>query len=207
MKLPKINELRYAIKALFSKAMTTKFPFEKHTPFPGFRGRPEPNDEKCIACGACAQVCPSGAIEVIDHAEGNDPKRDVIWHYDLCMYCGQCELLCTTKEGVKLGPEYDLSTFDRSTLSAGVTKELIVCKDCGEIIGPREHLMWLFERLGPLAFGNFNLIYVEQKDMNLTSEIPGELVPPPIQRQDLYRLLCPKCRHIVLDFNQTAKQP
>lgn len=207
MKYPKIRELIEAVKALIKGPYTSKYPYEPHIPFPNFRGRPVPDSKECIACGACAQVCPPGAIEIVNKPGNKPPVREVIWHYDLCIYCGQCERLCTTKKGVKLSNEFDLATDDRKTLFSGVEQELILCEDCGEILAPKAQLLWMIKKLGPLYSGNFNLIYTSQKELRISEDRNTGIVPPPIQRPDLYRILCPKCRHLVLVFNQTGKQP
>ncbi|MHB9155053.1 MAG: 4Fe-4S binding protein [Endomicrobiales bacterium] len=207
MKYPKLRELKEAFRALLKGPYTTRFPKEAHTPMPGFRGKPVPDEKECIACGACAQVCPSRAIEIKDNRGKKPATREVVWHYDLCIFCGQCERLCTTKKGVTLSLEYDLATLDRSTLFSGVEKDLLICEDCGEVIAPRAQLLWLIRKLGPLASGNFNLIYTSQKELDLARDVSSGLTPPPIERADLYRLLCPRCRHLVLAFNQSGKQP
>ncbi|MCX5778031.1 MAG: 4Fe-4S binding protein [Elusimicrobia bacterium] len=206
MKLFKLRELKQAFTALFNKPYTNNFPAQPHIPFPRFRGRPVPSDDACIACGACAEVCPSRAIEVINTVEGNIPSRAVIWHYDLCIFCGQCERLCTTIDGVKLSNEYDLATDDRSTLFARIDKELILCESCRAIIAPRAQLLWLIKRMGALASGNFNLVFEMQKELGLVSRAQPP-TPGFASRQDLYRVLCPHCRHQALIFNQTGKQP
>jgi len=205
MKYPKLREIKEAIKSFFSPAYTGKFPYAPEKTFPGFRGKPEPSDTECIACGACAEVCPARAIEIRQNDETKPPTREVIWHYDICIFCGQCERFCTTEKGVKLSQEYDLATFDRSTLFSKITKELVICEDCGEVIGPRAQLLWLIKKLGPLASGNFNLINTAQEELGITSEAPAVNVQPAANRGDLYRMLCPKCRHLVLVFNQTGK--
>ncbi|MFH1368161.1 MAG: 4Fe-4S binding protein [Elusimicrobiota bacterium] len=207
MKYPKIRELIEAVKALIKGPYTTRYPYEPHTPMPGFRGRPIPDDNECIACGACAEVCPSGAIEVKNTAGNKPPYRSVVWHYDMCIFCGQCERLCTTKKGVKLSLEFDLATTDRSELFQGVEKELVLCEDCGEIIAPKAQLLWMIRKLGPLYSGNFNLIYTSQKELQIAEDLSSGIIPPPVQRTDLFRILCPKCRHMVLVHNQTGKQP
>ncbi|OGS19671.1 MAG: hypothetical protein A2219_05035 [Elusimicrobia bacterium RIFOXYA2_FULL_50_26] len=207
MKYPKLRELKHAVIALIKGPYTSKFPFEPHVPAPGFRGKPVPDTKECIACGACANVCPARAIEIVDRLETNPPQREVIWHYDLCIYCGQCERLCTTEKGVKLSAEFDLATMDRSTLWSKIEKELVICEDCGAIVGAREHLQWLAKKLGPLSSGNINLTYAEQQELNVSHDIKSGLKNADIQRSDLYRVLCPKCRHLVLVFNQTGKQP
>jgi formate hydrogenlyase subunit 6/NADH:ubiquinone oxidoreductase subunit I len=206
MKIFKIRELKEAFTSLFNKAYTNNFPAEPHIQFPRFRGRPVPSDTACIACGACAEVCPARAIEVINTVDGESPSRAMVWHYDLCIFCGQCERLCSTGDGVKLSNEFDLSTFDRSTLFSRVDKELILCESCSTIIAPRAQLQWLVKRMGPLALGNFNLVFEMQKDLGLTTQTQPA-TPGFASRQDLYRILCPHCRHQVLVYNQTGKQP
>lgn len=44
------------------------------------------NNESCVACGACADACPCGAIEVKDVAVVNDD----------CAGCGACVDACPT---------------------------------------------------------------------------------------------------------------
>ncbi len=206
MKYPKLREIKEALKSFFSAPYTNKFPYAPAKTFPGFRGKPEPNDAECIACSACAEVCPARAIEIRQNKNIKPATRQVIWHYDICIFCGQCERLCTTQKGVKLSEEYDLASFDRGTLFSKIEKELVVCEDCGEVIGPKAQLLWLIKKLGPLASGNFNLINTSQKELGIAPADVTDVVPPPTTRGDLYRMLCPKCRHVVLVFNQTGKQ-
>ena len=42
--------------------------------------------EQCTSCGACARVCPVGAIP-LDHPHATD--------YDKCIHCGRCLFVCT----------------------------------------------------------------------------------------------------------------
>jgi ferredoxin len=48
---------------------------------------PTVNADKCTACGACADVCPSDAITVGDIA---------VIDYDKCVECGACVDECPT---------------------------------------------------------------------------------------------------------------
>ena len=87
MRRPKLREIKEALKSFFSPPYTGKFPYAPDKTFPGFRGKPEPDDAECIACGACAEVCPARAIEIRQNMSVKPPVREVIWHYDVCIFC------------------------------------------------------------------------------------------------------------------------
>ncbi len=59
--------------------------------------------EKCVGCGACAKVCPRGAITMVE----NKPVLDS----ELCTLCGKCELYCP--EGIRetVGQEYPVKAL------------------------------------------------------------------------------------------------
>ena len=78
MKLPAFMQprvLKQAVSAVFSPAFTTRFPAEPFIPQDSYRGRPRFNAGECIGCGACAQVCPSKCIDVIDDLDASPPVR------------------------------------------------------------------------------------------------------------------------------------
>ena len=113
MKYPKIRELKEAVKALIKGPYTSTFPYKPHTPAKRFRGKPAYSNEGCIACTACALVCPARAIEFRDIVSKDRATRKMILHLDECHYCGQCSALCTTKDdtppGIKHTIEFDLA--------------------------------------------------------------------------------------------------
>ncbi|MBN1894878.1 4Fe-4S dicluster domain-containing protein [bacterium] len=201
MRYPKLRELREAVKSLFSKPYTTRFPAVPHQPVDGFRGRPKYFEEYCVGCGACAEVCIGSAITVTDpseeeRAEKKGPLfRKLEIHYDMCAFCGNCEAHCITEKGVQLTQEYDLAVFDRKLAADQVQKELVLCDLCGGIVGCRDHLQWTAERLGTLAYGNPSLILTTQKPFLKveTGAKGGEL-----RRPDMMKILCPKCRHEIV---------
>ena len=200
MKYPKLRELKEAIKSLFSRPYTSKFPYQPHEAFDGFRGKPKFFDEYCVGCGACAQVCPGNAITVIDPQEPVKkntpaPVRKVELRYDMCNFCGNCQANCITEKGVQLTKEYDLALFDRKLAVEEIEKELIICDMCGAIVSTKDHLRWLARKLGTLAYGNPTLLLISQREL-----IPVESGEKgkELRRPDILKVLCPKCRHEVM---------
>ncbi len=200
MKYPKLRELREAVKSLFSKPYTTKFPYVPHEPYDGYRGKPKYFEEYCVGCGACAEVCPANAISVIDPEEPLKKgetltKRRIELRYDMCNFCGNCQAHCITEKGIQLTKEYDLALLDRKLAVESIEKELVVCDLCGEVITTKDHLRWLVRRLGTLAYGNPTLLLVSQRELiPVESGVPGE----ELRRPDIFKILCPKCRHEVM---------
>lgn len=198
MRYPKLRELKEAIKAVIKGPYTSKFPFEPHTPPEGSRGKPQYYDEDCVGCGACYEVCPARAIEMEDDVKSHPPMRKLILHYDICIFCGQCQAYCITEKGIQLTTEYDLATFNRKEAMVKQEKELLLCEYCGEVVGAKDHLRYLARKLGPLAYGNPPLILVSQQELKVVQEEKLHPAKPPFKRQNMFRILCPKCRRIVL---------
>jgi formate hydrogenlyase subunit 6/NADH:ubiquinone oxidoreductase subunit I len=195
MRKPKIRELTEAIKVLATGPYTSKFPKESPVLPSAFRGKPEFVEEKCIGCGACAQVCPSHSIEIVDNPSLG--IRRLILHYDSCNFCGQCLLSCSTREGIKYTGEFDLAGFDRSVMTVSVEKELAVCEICGGAAGARDHLQWLSDRLGSLGYANPTLILADMRRLSQAGDTPDRVSDRAIDREDLFRVLCPACRRTV----------
>lgn len=205
MKYPKLRELAEAIRSLFSRPYTTKFPYEPHIPEKRFRGKPKYNKEECVGCGACAIVCPPQCIEIIDDITAQIPIRRLILHYDTCIFCGQCERYCITQKGIKLSQEFDLTILDRSKAVEVQESELLVCENCKSVIGTKDHLRFLARKLGPLAYTQPLMILTVESELGLRPEGLAPLEPSkepvsplPLRRTDMYKLLCPKCRREVL---------
>jgi len=196
MKLPCLLQpriLKQALTALFSKPYTTKYPKEPFEPIPEFRGRPRYTEEECIGCGACAEVCPSKCIDVIDEVEGDKPHRRLVHHVDQCIWCGQCERYCTTKEGIKQTTEYQCIGFKPEDFEDAIEKELLLCETCGCVLAPVDQIRWLAKKLGPLAYTNPTVMLLAGRDLQVVDEgVKSE--GDEVLRQDRIAIQCPKCR-------------
>jgi len=185
--------VKQAIQAVFSPAYTTRFPAEPFEPQDSFRGRPRFNANGCIGCGACAEVCPSKCIDVIDDLDASPPKRTLVQHLDACILCGQCERYCPTQKGIRMSLEWDFAGFAPEDFEERVEKELVMCEVCGDLVAPADQLYWLAERLGAISFANPTLAmftgqrlgYVEQ-GVSSTSDTT--------LRADRMAIQCPKCK-------------
>ncbi len=204
MRYPKLRELKEAIRAFIKGPYTTKFPREPHVPFEAFRGKPEFHKEDCIGCGACVQVCPSGALSFKDTGD----KRILQIRWDICIFCGQCQANCPTEKGIVLSKEFDLATTEkREELRQEIDKELVFCQCCGEIIAPYDQILWVAKKLGPLTYSNPSLMLFYLKSQKLSSEesavsplaggtAGGDRAKPEEEflRADRIKILCPRCR-------------
>jgi hydrogenase-4 component H len=196
MRYPKLRELKEAIKAIFKGPYTTSFPYKPHEPYERFRGRPYFHEKECIGCTACAQVCPTGAIEFSDELVNNRAIRKFTIHWDVCIFCGQCQANCLTEKGIVLSREFDFATTEkREDLKQEIEKELLLCECCGDLIVPPDQYSWVAQKLGPLLFSNASLVLYYLRTLELASQ---EKYPAKEEmefvRSDRMKVLCPRCR-------------
>jgi len=201
MRTPKVREVKEALRSLFSRPYTIRYPYEPVVPPERFRGKAKFFEDECIGCGACAQVCPARAIDVENVVSDGTGRRKLTVHQDHCIFCGQCQRYCTTSEGIKLTNDFETGTYDRTQSISTVEKELVICRECGEVIATVDQIRWVAEKLGPKAFGNMGLALMLSRDLGLASDVsraPGRAM----ERGDNVSILCPRCRREVILYEQ-----
>jgi hydrogenase-4 component H len=188
--LPKIREIGEALRSLFSRAYNNNYPFTKLVPPDGFRGKPQYYEDDCVGCLACYEVCPARAIDYLDDKEKQ--VRLLTHHPDICIFCQQCEKACITEKGIKLTKEFELGTADRRSNISQSKKPLVLCENCGEVVGCLDHLKFLAKKVGPLLYTNPTLLLARHAELKLLEEQRGSDSPHP--RAGHLKLLCPNCR-------------
>ena len=158
-----------------------------------YRGKPEFDIDTCIGCGACVNVCPTEALTQVDDLQANPPVRKITHRYDTCIFCGNCSDNCATETGINLSNEWDLAGLDRESMAETHEYELQLCEKCGALIGTKKHLIWLYEKLGPLAYTNPSLLIAKSGEL---STKPQDVQRPDkdVRTGDFMRILCPKCK-------------
>jgi len=205
LRWPKLRELKEAVIAVISPRFTTRFPAVPCEVPERYRGKPEFDLDECIGCGACVNVCPTEALTQLDDTQSNPPKRKITLRYDTCIFCGNCQDNCTTEKGIYLSRQWDLATLDRGSTVETQEYELQLCEKCGAIIGTKKHLVWLYEKLGPLAYANPSILLAKSGQLlaglsarpETTKQNDSEQQPEKqqaVQPSDFMRILCPKCK-------------
>ena len=201
MRWPKLRELKEAVTVVFSPRFTTRFPKTPCNVPESYRGKPEFDLDSCIGCGACVNVCPTGGacLSQTDDLQASPPVRKITLNYDTCIFCGNCQDVCTTEKGIKLSNKWDLATLDRASASETHEFELQACERCGEVVGTKKHLVWMAEKLGPMAYTNPSVLLARTATlMPDQSEgdyaVSGDRRDDTPQASDFARILCPKCK-------------
>lgn len=201
MKYPKIRELKEAVISLMTPAYTSKFPVEPHIPYENFRGKPVVDDENCVGCETCANVCPPHAITFTD--DRSSGTRTIIRDYGKCIFCGLCQEHCITGKGVRLSDKiFDIAVTDRKKNIEFQEKELLMCRSCGSIITTKEHLFFMHRKLGPKAFSSIlNLNMLNEKLKLAEGRETSDSVRDGLKRKDMFNIICPNClRQVTIKY-------
>ena len=83
---------------IFKKPSTTQYPATPLKVEKNYRGLIKYNDEFCIFCDKCENICPPRAILFVQDLDGTKKYN---YNPYLCIYCGECVRECPkTKEAL-----------------------------------------------------------------------------------------------------------
>jgi len=207
--IPKIREIIEAVKAVIKGPYTSSFPKEAHIAHKNFRGQPKYNDEKCVGCLACVQVCPADALDYEDSTLQEEAKRTLYHYTDTCIFCGQCEAACIAdNEGIKLSNDWELSFFDRKEAVESIDKELELCEICGDVITCKNHLKWISDKLGEMTYSSPTLYLSRLRSLGIVDDNIVSAMRD-YGRSDRTKILCARCRRETTltskEFDDTKK--
>ena len=98
------------------------------------------NDEKCLVCDACSNMCPFQALRV----RYDNDKRNLEFNMSRCTACGICEAICPYN-AIKVGYSYN-KDYDKGWRVVA-SDEVARCRRCGKPIGSMKYLKYLEKKL------------------------------------------------------------
>jgi len=170
MRKPKWREIKEAVRALIHGPYTNPFPKVPPIGVEHYRGRPQYDDDECVGCGTCFNVCPPGAIEMVD--DPDNAKRRFTLFLSRCIFCGECEANCITEKGIVNTNDWDMTCTRQEEMEQYQEKDLLLCEACGEIIGALDHVRWVAKRLGHLAYANPTMMLAALSEGKLVDAEP-----------------------------------
>jgi hydrogenase-4 component H len=127
-----LSKIKEAMLALRAGRVTKRYPFLPAPAPEALRGWLSIDEDKCIGCAACANVCPPRCIVVSDPSQ---EKRVVEFFLERCTYCGRCQEVCPEK-AIVLTPEFETATDSRRDLYQSVELFMGTCQRCGRCFQP-----------------------------------------------------------------------
>lgn len=105
--------LRDVVKSLFSRPVTSVYPFKKERTPARLRGKIQWIDEKCIRCLTCVRVCPTYACKF--YKKGPKDRGKIGIDFGLCSWCYQCVTNCPVN-ALERTAQFEMATKDRKEL-------------------------------------------------------------------------------------------
>ncbi len=127
-----LSKLREALICVQAGRVTLPYPYAPHDPPPGFRGKLALDADRCIGCGGCAAVCPSGVILIRD-----DKPMVRTLHFALarCTYCGRCSDVCP-EGALSHTLQFETATNTIDDLVMTIDVFMGPCQRCGRCFPP-----------------------------------------------------------------------
>ena len=119
---------------------TVQYPFAPYEVSKDFRGKPEHDAEKCIACAACTIACPPNAIHMVTDLEASTRTWSI--DYGRCIFCGRCEESCPTG-AIGLTPEFELAVMNKEDLTVKAVFQLEHCRSCDKPFAPSKEVEYV----------------------------------------------------------------
>lgn len=95
-----------------------------------YRGPPRISMDRCDGCGACAALCPTKALRILD----KNKIRRIEFSPAYCIFCGRCSEICP-ENAIKLSnrpaaPSREVVTTKQAEF------DLVRCKICDRVVAP-----------------------------------------------------------------------
>lgn len=100
-----------ALRHIFHKPYTLKFPQQRYAVEAGFRGRHLLHIDRCTGCGICAWICPEKCITIVQRGDRWFPQ----YFYGRCCFCHFCTDYCP-EFALEETVEYDIAEYSRELL-------------------------------------------------------------------------------------------
>lgn len=123
--------MKITIKYCFQKTVTVRYPEQRLSFAPRYRGIHEFEADKCIACDMCAKACPVDCIYIdksaprkIDKKTGKAAGGELLRFaidYSKCLFCALCTEPCPTV-CIHMGKLHDLSSYSRKDVVVEFTE-------------------------------------------------------------------------------------
>lgn len=101
--------IRKALRNIFKKRKTCKYPFAKPKVAKGFRGKQIYDRKKCTGCKRCVIHCPTNTIKFLSKT------KKVKINLDKCIFCGVCEDVCPVR-AILFSKEFSMASHDKKKL-------------------------------------------------------------------------------------------
>jgi hydrogenase-4 component H len=119
---------------------THKYPFAPLEVSKDFRGKPDHDAVRCIACAACTIACPPNAITMETDLVAD--TRTWAISYGRCIFCGRCEESCPTG-AIRLTPDFELAVARKEDLTRRAVFTLAHCPCCGTAVAPAKEVAYV----------------------------------------------------------------